>query len=48
MSAKASLIIMISGRGSNMAALIEACKSGEIKADVVKVISDNAELPPDC
>ena len=42
MSAKASLIIMISGRGSNMAALIEACKSGEINADVVKVISDNA------
>ncbi len=43
MNAKASLIIMISGRGSNMAALIEACKSGEIKANVVKVISDNAE-----
>ncbi len=42
MNAKASLAIMISGRGSNMAALIEACKSGEINADVVKVISDNA------
>ncbi len=41
----ARLAIMISGRGSNMAALIKACKNGNLAADVVKVIADKANAP---
>ncbi|CAN5411666.1 phosphoribosylglycinamide formyltransferase [soil metagenome] len=36
--------ILISGRGSNMVALVQAVKSGEIaRSEVVVVISDNAD-----
>jgi len=37
--------ILISGRGSNMEALAEACKSGEIPAEVALVISNEPEAP---
>lgn len=34
------LVVLISGRGSNMRAIVEACQSGEVAADVVAVISN--------
>jgi len=37
------LVILISGRGTNMERLIQACQAGEIPAQVVRVISDNPE-----
>lgn len=42
MAAHASIAILISGRGSNMAALIAACNKGHLRARVTKVISDQA------
>ncbi|MCS7312580.1 MAG: phosphoribosylglycinamide formyltransferase [Acidobacteria bacterium] len=35
------IVILISGRGTNMERLIQACLAGEIPAQVVRVISDN-------
>ena len=35
-----ALAIVISGRGSNMAAIAHACQSGQIAARIVRVISD--------
>ncbi len=37
------LAIFISGRGSNMTAIINACKRGEIQAEVVNVISNKQD-----
>lgn len=37
------LAILVSGRGSNMRAIIDACESGRVAADVVLVISNNAD-----
>ena len=37
------LVILISGGGSNMQAVIDACKEGRIKARVVAVVSSNAQ-----
>ncbi|GBC84851.1 Phosphoribosylglycinamide formyltransferase [bacterium HR11] len=37
------IVILISGRGTNMERLIQACQAGEIPARVVRVISDNPE-----
>ena len=37
--------ILISGRGSNMAALIEAAKERDFPAEIVGVISDKADAP---
>jgi len=34
--------VLISGRGSNMAAIARACRNGEIAADVTAVVSDKA------
>ena len=42
---KARLGILISGRGSNMKAIVEACESGEMPAEVARVISNKAEAP---
>lgn len=42
-SATARLAILISGAGSNMQAIVEACASGRIPAQVVLVASDRAE-----
>lgn len=38
----AKLAILISGRGSNMQAIVEACAAGEIDAEVALVASDKA------
>jgi len=35
--------ILISGRGSNMKAIVEACRSGEVPAEVVRVISNRQD-----
>lgn len=40
---KARLAILISGRGSNMLALIEACKAPDYPAEPVVVLSNNTE-----
>jgi phosphoribosylglycinamide formyltransferase-1 len=40
---KPSLAILISGRGSNMQAFIDACASGELDASIVLVISNNPD-----
>ena len=39
------LVVLISGRGSNMAAIARACRAGEIHARVASVISDRADAP---
>ena len=39
------LAILISGRGSNMAAIARACQAGAIHAQVRVVISDRADVP---
>ncbi len=39
--ARARLAILISGRGSNLQAFIDACARGELKADICAVISNN-------
>ena len=38
-------VILISGRGSNMAALIEAAREQDFPAQIVGVISDRADAP---
>lgn len=38
---KARLAILISGRGSNLKAFIDACENGSIAADIAVVISNN-------
>lgn len=40
-----NLGILVSGRGSNMHAIIDACESGRVAAEVVLVISNNADSP---
>ena len=40
---QARLAILISGRGSNMLAFIEACASGELDAQISVVISNNTD-----
>jgi phosphoribosylglycinamide formyltransferase 1 len=40
---KAHLAILISGRGSNMQAFIDACNSGELDAEVSIVLSNNPD-----
>src|SRR5882757_8692435 len=42
---KRRVAILISGRGSNMAALIEAAKSTDFPAEIVAVISNRADAP---
>jgi phosphoribosylglycinamide formyltransferase-1 len=37
------LVVLISGNGSNLQAIIDACTSGELDATVVSVISNKAE-----
>lgn len=37
------IVVLISGRGSNMQAIVRACTGGEINADVVSVIANRAE-----
>lgn len=42
---KIRLGVLISGRGSNLAALIEACRQPHFQAEIVVVISDNPDAP---
>ena len=37
------LAILISGRGSNMAVLIEAVRRGDVPAEIVLVLSNKAD-----
>jgi len=37
------LVVLISGRGSNMAAIVEACTAGRIAARVLRVVADRAD-----
>jgi phosphoribosylglycinamide formyltransferase 1 len=39
------LAILISGRGSNMAAIVRACHAGELAAEVAVVVADRAGAP---
>lgn len=45
MSGKARVAVLISGRGSNLAALIEAAKAADYPAEIVGVISNKAGAP---
>ena len=40
---KTRLLVLISGNGSNLQAILDACQSGELDAEVVAVISNRAE-----
>ncbi|NLF49964.1 MAG: phosphoribosylglycinamide formyltransferase [Leptolinea sp.] len=40
---KASLVILISGNGSNLQVILDACQSGLLKADVTAVISNRQD-----
>ena len=42
MSSPSRLVVLISGNGSNLQAILDACESGELYAKVVSVISNNA------
>ena len=37
------LVVLISGSGSNLQAIIDACESGEINAHIAAVISNKAD-----
>jgi formyltetrahydrofolate-dependent phosphoribosylglycinamide formyltransferase len=39
----ARLVVLISGNGSNLQAILDACKSGELNSQVVTVISNKAD-----
>ena len=45
MSARARTVVLISGRGSNMSALIEAARSPDFAAEIVTVLSDEPDAP---
>ena len=42
---RAPTAVLISGRGSNMAALIEAARSPDFSAEIVLVLSDDPAAP---
>ena len=37
------LVVLISGNGSNLQAILDACASGELRASVASVISNKAD-----
>jgi phosphoribosylglycinamide formyltransferase 1 len=37
------LVVLISGNGSNLQAILDACKSGELPASIISVISNKAD-----
>ncbi|MBI3168730.1 MAG: phosphoribosylglycinamide formyltransferase, partial [Chloroflexi bacterium] len=43
MNTPSRLVVLISGNGSNLQAILDACKSGNLKAQVVSVISNKAD-----
>lgn len=44
MTALPRLVVLISGNGSNLQAILDACASGELPASVVCVISNKADV----
>lgn len=44
MEARARLVVLVSGNGSNLQAVIDACASGEIPGQVVAVVSDRPDV----
>ena len=42
MTSPSRLVVLISGNGSNLQAILDACASGELEAEVVSVISNKA------
>lgn len=45
MSPPLSVAVLVSGRGSNLQALIDACREGKVNARIVGVLSDRTEAP---
>ena len=43
MTSPSRLVVLISGSGSNLQAILDACASGELPASVVSVISNKAD-----
>jgi phosphoribosylglycinamide formyltransferase-1 len=43
LTSKSRLVVLISGNGSNLQAILDACKSGKLDAQVVSVISNRAD-----
>ena len=43
MTSPSRLVVLISGNGSNLQAILDACKSGELNAQVVSVVSNKAD-----
>lgn len=43
MTSKSRLVVLISGNGSNLQAILDACASGELPASVVCVVSNRAD-----
>jgi formyltetrahydrofolate-dependent phosphoribosylglycinamide formyltransferase len=43
LNSKSRLVVLISGNGSNLQAILDACASGELSASVVCVISNKAD-----
>jgi len=37
------IVFLISGNGTNLQAIIDSCKNGDIKANIVSVISNNPD-----
>jgi phosphoribosylglycinamide formyltransferase-1 len=44
-SRKGRIAVLISGRGSNLRSLIDACASGQINAEIRVVVSNNPDAP---
>src|SRR5690606_18881528 len=42
-SPTARLVVMVSGHGTNLQAILDACASGELPAEVVAVVSNNSD-----
>ena len=45
MSESARVAVLLSGRGSNLVALAEACARGEVPAEIVLVVSNTTDAP---
>lgn len=43
MSKKAKLVVLVSGSGTNLQTIIDACKSGNLDAEVTAIITNNPE-----
>ena len=43
MTSPSRLVVLISGNGSNLQAILDACASGELEAEVISVISNKAD-----